>query len=380
MTLRERSGTAIIAALGGIVVIGALIAGVFFASAQERKISGGSITQERAFRAAELGLNTTLAKWDNSAMYSMPVGGMDTLTYSGADWVDTVLITKLTPWSFSMLSSATAGGGQFARSWKRTLLNVRLSIPRFDVRGALTAAGTTDIRGASSIVGNDTHPGWNDCPATGAGKPALAMADTAVLKHTTCTNLSCLHGTPKLVQEIAAADSNTYFDFGDEDWESLVASATKVIPVNSTLSQIRPVVTSGGECDKGQLQNWGAPRHTVPANPCQSYFPIIYAPGSTAVLRLAGGGAGQGILLVESDLEISGGFEFYGIVITRGHFKALGTGGKVNGAIMVASSGGEAVFLSGNSTLTYSKCAVDKAILGSANPRRMAHRAWMEVH
>ena len=66
----RRKGIAIVAALGGLVVIGALIAGVFFVSTQESHISGGSLVHERAFRAAELGLNTTLANWDNVGMFS----------------------------------------------------------------------------------------------------------------------------------------------------------------------------------------------------------------------------------------------------------------------------------------------------------------------
>ncbi|MCR4342031.1 MAG: hypothetical protein NUW01_19310, partial [Gemmatimonadaceae bacterium] len=75
----KRKGIAIIAALGGIVVIGALIAGVFFVSTQENQISRGALVHERAFRAAELGLNTTLASWDAPGMFALPVGGMDTM-------------------------------------------------------------------------------------------------------------------------------------------------------------------------------------------------------------------------------------------------------------------------------------------------------------
>ena len=102
----KRKGIAIVAALGGIVVIGALIAGVFFVSTQESQISRGSLVSERAFHAAELGLNTTLYNWDAPVMYALPVGTMTTTAYAGTGWVDTVVITKLTTYGLVGLAVA----------------------------------------------------------------------------------------------------------------------------------------------------------------------------------------------------------------------------------------------------------------------------------
>ena len=47
--------------------------------------------------------------------------------------------------------------------------------------------------------------------------------------------------------------------------------------------------------------NWGAP--TVKTSPCFNYFPIIYHYGRP---QLSGSGAGQGILLVEGNLTVTG--------------------------------------------------------------------------
>lgn len=375
---RRREGIAIVAALGGIVVIGALIAGVFFVSAQESQISGGSVVHERAFRAAELGLNTTLAKWDAPSMYDLPVGGMDTLTYSGQGWVDTVLVTKLTARSFSLLSTGTAGSGRLARSSKRTLLNVRLVTPDFDFGGALTVRGATTIGGSSDITGHDTSPsGWT-CPLTTDVLAGVVHPDPSLIKWlgTNCKDAACVEGDPQVLADASAADDSTYFNFGDLDWASLTAMATKTVPGGATLANVEPVVRDGA-CDVMAQENWGEPDHTNTATiACQSYFPIIHAQGNLHITAKRG----QGILLVDGDLSLSGGFEFYGPIIVRGKLSITGTGAKLNGGVMAANVDLDETKITGNATLKYSSCAVEKAIGGSANPRRIVERAWTEVH
>ncbi|MEO7648138.1 MAG: hypothetical protein ABIV11_07895 [Gemmatimonadaceae bacterium] len=377
--LKRRAGIAIIAALGGIVVIGALIAGVFFVSTQESQISGGTLVHERAFRAAELGLNTTLANWDAPTMYELPLGGMKTMVYSGTGWVDTVVVTKITARAFSILSSATAGTGRLARSRKQTLLSIRLSAPNFNFLGALTVRGATQIGGSSLINGTNTNPTtWAGCPGATDSTAGLAIADSSLITYSGCPGGTCVAGLPRVLQSPTANDTTNYFKFGDEDWASLTAAADKIITGNATLSQINPVVTNG-VCAQSDPSNWGAPSHTTPANACENYFPIIHAKGTTSILKLTGN-KGQGILLVDGDLEISGGFEFYGPVIVRGRIRSTGTGGKLNGGVMAANVDLEQNTVLGDATITYSSCAVEKAIAGSANPRRLVQRAWTEVH
>ena len=375
--LRQRAGIAIVAAMGGIVVIGALIAGVFFVSSQENQISGGALVHEKAFRAAELGLNTTLNAWDNVAMVAMPVGARKDTAYSGSDWVDTVVVTKLTAHTYSLLSSAVAGSGRLARSRKQTLLSVRTSSPDFNFLGALTVRGTLTVGGSSLIDGNDSNPdGWADCGAAMSALPGIAIPDATKITYN--GSAQQVTGDPPVEQTAAANDTTNYFVFGDETWASLTRTATKVFTGSTALSSINPVVVNGA-CDKTAAMNWGAPSHTVPANPCQNYFPVIHFKGGPTTTVKLQGNMGQGILLVDGNLEISGNFEFYGPVIVRGSLKSTGTGGKLNGAVMAASTSLEENVARGNSVINYSNCAVQKALNGSANPRKIAQRAWTEV-
>lgn len=374
----KRKGIAIVAALGGLVVIGALIAGVFFVSTQESEISGGALVHERAFRAAELGLNTTLANWDGSAMSALADGGIAVRAYAGPDWVDTVLITKLGQRSFSILSQATAGSGRLARSRKQTLLSVRLTVPTFNFLGALTVRGDTKIGGSSFVTGVNANPdGWGNCPGATGSTAGLAVATTNDVTTAGCKDWSCLEGSPKLLSDPAAADTSNYFQFGDMDWASLTAMATKVYEGSQTVNSIAPVVV-GGVCNTSVKSNWGAPVHTLPANACENYFPIIHAKGAGTTLHL-NGGQGQGIRLVDGDLEMNGQFEFNGPVIVRGRLKTNG-GALINGAVMAANVDLDENVVLGNATVQYSSCAVAKAIGGSASPQRVVQRAWTEVH
>ena len=67
---------------------------------------------------------------------------------------------------------------------------------------------------------------------------------------------------------------------------------------------------------------------------CQSYFPIIYRNGNLKVQD----GRGQGVLLVEGDLEVRGNFEFTGLVIVRGELSTNGTGNKITGGVLAKNA------------------------------------------
>ncbi|MDP3775143.1 MAG: hypothetical protein Q8Q85_12850 [Gemmatimonadales bacterium] len=108
---------------------------------------------------------------------------------------------------------------------------------------------------------------------------------------------------------------------------------------------------------------------------CRNYFPIIYVNGD---LKLTGG-YGQGILLVSGDLDVQGGFEFYGPVIIRGSLKTSGTGGHFNGGLMAANVDLETSSVLGDAVVTYSSCAIARALQFNAPGRLLAQRSWAEL-
>jgi hypothetical protein len=108
-----------------------------------------------------------------------------------------------------------------------------------------------------------------------------------------------------------------------------------------------------------------------PLNPCGDYRPVVRIAGPANIR----GGQGQGILLVEGDLTVTGPFQFDGIVIVRGVLTTTGAdtlsrtfwGGVIAGRVQGANQ------------FTYSKCSIDKALRAAARPKPLASRAWGEL-
>jgi cytoskeletal protein CcmA (bactofilin family) len=96
---------------------------------------------------------------------------------------------------------------------------------------------------------------------------------------------------------------------------------------------------------------------------------------------MSGGARGQGLLLIEGDLEITGNFEFTGLIVAKGGIKIAGTGNKITGALLAQDVDiGDKNSISGNTTLQFSSCALNKAIQGSAFAEPLAYRSWAQLH
>ena len=132
----------------------------------------------------------------------------------------------------------------------------------------------------------------------------------------------------------------------------------------------------GRRLHTADVENWGEPED--PGTPCESYFPIIFVNGDA---NIQANGRGQGILLVAGDLNLRGGFSFYGVIVVQGEFETQGNGNTVFGGVLAgnATLGGQVY--TGGSTISYSKCALERAILGSnlTRARRLPNRSWVDV-
>jgi hypothetical protein len=123
--------------------------------------------------------------------------------------------------------------------------------------------------------------------------------------------------------------------------------------------------------------NWGDPVRHSPAAACETYFPIIHITGNATL----SGGSGQGILLVDGDLTKAGNFSFTGVVITRGTIRSSGSNNGVTGVEMAASiDEGDAVTLTGSTTIQYSSCAVQQALSSSSTIGVSKGRAWVNLY
>jgi hypothetical protein len=365
--LSRRNGFALPVAVFAIVIIGVLVAGAFFASTQEFRIGTNTIQQTRALGAAEFGLNQTHANWNTRWNTTMQRGQVQTLTPATSDGsIARVRVTRLNDQAFLVASEGSSGQAR-----RRTAKLLVLNVPQLNMLAALTARGATKIGGSSFIDGNDhNYAGW-DCPATGPSLAGIASSDTSQITAAGCTNYNCVVGSPKVVQTPVAADTSTYFNFGSLNWTELRAMANKYATGGKTTL---PTVANG-VCDENDPNNWGEP-YKANGGPCVDYYPIIYADGQLVMT----GGRGQGILLVEGDLHVQGGFEFFGPVIVRGMLKTSGTGGHFNGGVLAANVDLDQNVVIGNAVIEFSRCTLMKALNGSAKLATAVERAWYEVY
>jgi hypothetical protein len=287
-----------------------------------------------------------------------------------------VKVTRLTDNTFWVVSDGRANvGNAKLESRRQTSAYVRIAYPTIEPKGAITAAGDVRLQGAAKVNGYDTSPGgWSHCPVTAAPTvPAVVVPPGETVTY----GPSNITSTPAVVYDAAAADSNTYVRYGTESWVSLTSNADIKLPGGTYNSNIQPVGTAT-TCDRSQTWNWGEPNRPGAVIGCYGWYPIIYVDGS---MHLNGNGYGQGILLVNGDLEINGIFEFFGLVIVRDDVtKGNGTA-KINGALYAANLtlDTSTSWFTGTQDVNYSKCAIESALAGSAILVRVTQRHWAQM-
>ena len=353
-------GMALALAIFALVVVGALVAGAFLAGHLEQRSGRGTLYSEQAADAAEAGAAETLAAWDAATLNGLAPG--DTAVFPpvplGSRTSYRPAVTRLNGQLFLIRSFGTradAGGGTLAR---RTVgIVARLVSLGSGPAAALTAGGPVEIAGSEVVIsGSDSAAAGQD--------------------------LGCSPG-PSRTPILAASPSSVSFAvFGDVTFDRLKAHANVVLPDTTLLSTLHPSVSPAGhDCDTDDASNWGEPRRSegTVVEACRRYFPIVYAGGSR--LAIAGGGRGQGILLVEGDLDITGDFDFTGLIVVRGGVGTSGGHTRLAGAIIAANVPvGSGNRLAGGTTIQYSSCALREALGGAAFAEPLGQRSWVQVY
>ena len=377
----DERGIALAVAVFALVVIGALVAGTFYAGRLEQQSGRNTIMAAQAAEAAEAGLGAAVADQTATALLDMPIdadlgGGVDLGTYTvSAQASASRRINRLTENIFLVRSLGTrnnAGGGQLAARTIGQL--IRLVQADIEVKAGLTALGDVTITGGAEVTGIDGVPStWVD--------PAVScppLEDVTGVRYNdgklTISGSGAIAGEPDSTVDATLNSSEM-----KETFDKLKALATLIVS-NPNPPDIVPAYTASipPRCDTDVESNWGEP--LLPTDPCFDYFPIIYHNGN---LKLQGG-RGQGILLVEGDLTASGGVVFYGPVFVTGTLSTSGNSGqgaKFFGGVIAGNVALDDLSkLSGGALVSYSSCAIHRALQNSATVGTLAERSWVQLY
>lgn len=387
MSTHRKNGFALPAAIGGLVIAGVLVTAGFYMARQEVRIGVASENAALAVNVAQSAINEILVT-ESSALAGMST--WDTVTFADtlADGVADVRVTKVDQRIFFLDATATVtrGGSLWSGASRRVGLVTRLNTADIQPPAALTTQGGLTYGGSSQVHGVDEMPDgssgaladWTSiCDSTSMGdKPGILIDDTLNIDWTGNRDKieSTMTGTPLFTQDtsITAASLTS---FGDMSWDDLAGLAD--IRYTSDPGTIAPSV-AGGQCDRSLQDNWGDPLD--PTSPCFNYFPIIHIDYTgEASLNT---GYGQGILLVEGDVRVNGGFEFYGPVFIKGTLTTNGSGGHFWGGVVAANADLDTNTVLGDAVITYSSCAVSRALLNNAaltRNRPLAMRSWVDL-
>jgi len=377
--MRDERGMALAVAIFALVVVGALVAGAFFAGNQEQRVGENTRRLEQAFGVAEYGIASKMLTWRPDSLNQRPSYPLDSVriaykttanrsgTYGG--WVfklndDLFLLDVIGSDTMSRAGRAYGGGAR-----QRIGMLTRLRPLEVDVQASLTTQGSVQLQGNAVVDGRDKPPtGWSGCNT---------QMDTLAGVRTDGGSISVggngrVYGDPPVLNDPSVSES-TFTQYGDVDFQELASQANVTLPGGTYQTQ---PVSSGGACDITVLTNWGDGLN--PSGPCGSYYPIIHIAGDFTT----NGVQGQGILLVDGNLYVQGSYEFYGITIVLGDLKTSGGGNTEAhfwGGVMARNADLSVPNLSGKATLNYSSCAIQQVLRATAMPSVLRSRGWSQL-
>lgn len=369
-SLPNERGVALPVALFALVVIGALVAGIFFTARIEVRSGENAMGGARALEAAQAGLQLGVPQVVNLAG-TLDVGETTVISKTqlgttGSYYEDSV--TKLNNFVFLLRSYGTYEVNNNVTSTRVLAMLVKRYMPELEVNSGAIVVGDASIQGNVHIDGADHAPdGWDEC-TIGPAEPGLRTnGDASGNKlgdvepsyseyDTTVTNMSRVLDT--MFFQLA---SQANFAF---------TGANVGIAIPSFIS---------GACNFLDSLNWGDPSRSSSPATCQGYFPIIYinpgGPGNSVVVHVTDG---QGVLLVNGDLKFNGTNNFAGLILVRGQYLSGGGDMTLTGSLISQNVDLDPSHFSGNLTINYSRCAVQTALNNLAVSAPASYRAFIQ--
>ncbi len=331
-----RAGVLLPTVLAVMVIIGFAASAALFMGRQERRTSGTIRLETTAAAAADEARVLALGQLSSRAAGLLPGQSIVERVIGSSPGVTVVArLTRLGEAEFALAFVVAAQDSSGMSARRQSSVVLRRGVPHLDFPAALTITGTGTAPPGIADGGDRTPDGW-PCPAE--------HVDVADVEH-------------PLPQSRDSAELHR-----------LRERATVRLAPGAWMHMPAPIVR-GGECATEQPGNWG---DLVRTGPCGSYFPIVHAEGDLSVT----GGSGQGVLIVDGNLSIEGGFEFSGAIIVVGDLRFGAGGGQLRGGVRAARVVDAGMGTDSYPSIVRASCALRAALLGTAEIVPVRDRAW----
>lgn len=330
----SRRGFGLPMAVFALMVVAALVATAFFVATEDQRVAENTRAASRALAAAEAGAYQILADLKPGFATQLPVYPRDSMPLpAGRTAAGTGAFTGTLYRMGSALFLLDVIGSSARRYTARVGIIARPDPLEFEPEAALTVQSGGEFDHLVVDGRSRTPPGWQDCDT---------VSDSGIT------------GLPPILYDSQPREPPA---------QLMTAQPTTTLPGGRY--RTGPVISTDSSCTLEDVLNWGDGIDA--ASPCASYYPIVHITG-TAVLE---GGQGQGILLVDGDLEITGPYDYFGVAIVRGSLHAR-VGARFWGAVFADR-------VSGVIQVSYSKCSIAKSLHGSAMLAPIRSRHWNQL-
>jgi Tfp pilus assembly protein PilX len=265
--------------------------------------------------------------------------------------------------------------GRMPSGSERTLSIEVADDPPFYNNSAVNSQDHVTLNGALSV------DGYDGCSCNCVWDDPKKTSDPTTYR---CTNKSA---TKICLRDKYAIYSNSAVDNLNGNGESATSGTTPIIAQNqSKVTDVNALInrykTQSGTvnvtqapynytCNPSCGTHTGASFGTPPDFPSDGSAPpdplpiggpqkpqVTYVPGSVTITA---GSVGNGILIVDGDLDIHGGLQFYGLILVKGVVKFSGGGSdKTNifGSVLAGKSSVDDTVLGGSAAIHYDQCAL----------------------
>jgi hypothetical protein len=366
----NQRGHAVFLVLLLLLLFGALSA-LALASARFRLTGGQSETERsQAILLAEGDVNRQFGQWDPLLAETLTVGGRaplpGSLPPSGMTVADSLeRLGQGLYWVGATVERRSNAGMLQARERMGQLV-VRTA-PTLREDASIVGGGLVSVQATAVADGADANvAGWGAlCPPPAAPGASVVLGPAGRVDPAGCSGPPCLSGVPLIGLDTSLA-TGWLQRLGAVPLDSLIAHADQRL--SGLVVGAGPVRRANGSCDLTAPGNLGDP--AGPAQACGSYLAISVAAVGTELRD----GVGQGLLIGQGSLVLSGSFQFTGQVVVRGSL-TLRDQVRLVGSVVVTDS----VTLLGSSQVQRSTCAVRRAGRGAARPFFPVARRWFRT-